>query len=78
MCDVCGCGDPNLVPVEVHARLLERNDHDVVEVLPVVRPTTLGTRTHRAASAVTMGPMHRPMAVRRSPRTVRPATYPWR
>jgi len=27
MCDVCGCGDPNLVSVEVHARLLERNDH---------------------------------------------------
>ena len=27
MCDVCGCGDPKLVPVEVHARLLEHNDH---------------------------------------------------
>jgi len=26
MCDVCGCGDPNLVPIEVHARLLEHND----------------------------------------------------
>ncbi|HKA28894.1 MAG TPA: hydrogenase nickel incorporation protein HypB [Candidatus Binatia bacterium] len=26
MCDACGCGDTNLVPVEVHARLLERND----------------------------------------------------
>ena len=27
MCDVCGCGDPKLVPVDVHARLLEHNDH---------------------------------------------------
>ena len=27
MCDACGCGDTNLVPVEVHARLLERNEH---------------------------------------------------
>ncbi len=26
MCDVCGCGDTDLVPVEVHERLLARND----------------------------------------------------
>ena len=28
MCDVCGCGDSKLVPVDVHARLLQQNDHD--------------------------------------------------
>jgi hydrogenase nickel incorporation protein HypB len=27
MCDACGCGDANIVPVEVHARLLDDNDH---------------------------------------------------
>ncbi len=27
MCDVCGCGDSNLVPVEVHENLLAGNDH---------------------------------------------------
>jgi len=27
MCDVCGCGDAKVVPREVHARLLEHNDH---------------------------------------------------
>ena len=26
MCDVCGCGDPKLVPVEVHEHLLAGND----------------------------------------------------
>jgi hydrogenase nickel incorporation protein HypB len=26
MCDVCGCGDPELVPVEVHETLLAGND----------------------------------------------------
>jgi len=26
MCDVCGCGDPALVPVDVHERLLSGND----------------------------------------------------
>ena len=26
MCDVCGCGDPTLVPVDVHERLLSGND----------------------------------------------------
>lgn len=27
MCESCGCGDSRLVPVEVHARLLDHNDH---------------------------------------------------
>ena len=26
MCDTCGCGDTNLVSVDVHERLLARND----------------------------------------------------
>jgi hydrogenase nickel incorporation protein HypB len=26
MCDVCGCGDTKIVPVELHERLLEGND----------------------------------------------------
>ena len=26
MCDVCGCGDPALVPIDVHERLLSGND----------------------------------------------------
>ncbi|HVN83239.1 MAG TPA: hydrogenase nickel incorporation protein HypB [Candidatus Binatia bacterium] len=26
MCDVCGCGDPKIVPVDVHERLLATND----------------------------------------------------
>jgi protein TonB len=26
MCDVCGCGDSRLVPVELHERLLADND----------------------------------------------------
>ncbi len=26
MCDTCGCGDPNLVPVDVHDRILSVND----------------------------------------------------
>ncbi|HET9933491.1 MAG TPA: hydrogenase nickel incorporation protein HypB [Polyangiaceae bacterium] len=28
MCDVCGCGDPKLVRVDVHQSLLLHNDHD--------------------------------------------------
>ena len=28
MCDVCGCGDPALVPVEVHAHILSENDRE--------------------------------------------------
>ncbi|MBK7862604.1 MAG: hydrogenase nickel incorporation protein HypB [Archangiaceae bacterium] len=27
MCEDCGCGDPKLVPVDVHARILASNDH---------------------------------------------------
>ncbi len=27
MCDVCGCGDPKLVPVDVHDKILAKNDH---------------------------------------------------
>ena len=27
MCQDCGCGDVNLVPLEVHERILSRNDH---------------------------------------------------
>jgi hydrogenase nickel incorporation protein HypB len=26
MCDTCGCGDPDIVPVEVHEKILEGND----------------------------------------------------
>jgi hydrogenase nickel incorporation protein HypB len=26
MCDTCGCGDPNIVPVDVHDRILAGND----------------------------------------------------
>ena len=26
MCDTCGCGDPNIVPVDVHDSLLAGND----------------------------------------------------
>ena len=26
MCDTCGCGDPEIVPVEMHAHILEGND----------------------------------------------------
>ena len=26
MCDTCGCGDPHIVPVDVHESLLARND----------------------------------------------------
>ena len=28
MCDVCGCGDPNLVTIDVHTSLLAKNDHE--------------------------------------------------
>ena len=27
MCDTCGCGDPEVVPIEVQERLLAENDH---------------------------------------------------
>jgi len=27
MCDVCGCGDPQIVSVDVHERILAANDH---------------------------------------------------
>jgi hydrogenase nickel incorporation protein HypB len=30
MCQDCGCGDPNLVPIEVQHRILERNDHTAI------------------------------------------------
>ena len=26
MCDTCGCGDPSIVPVDVHERMLAGND----------------------------------------------------
>ena len=26
MCETCGCGDPNLVPVDVHYSILSKND----------------------------------------------------
>jgi len=26
MCDVCGCGDPQIVSVDVHERILAAND----------------------------------------------------
>lgn len=32
MCDVCGCGDSKLVPVEVHTRLLDHNDHQAAHL----------------------------------------------
>lgn len=32
MCDTCGCGDTNLVAVEVHASLLAKNDHDAAHL----------------------------------------------
>lgn len=32
MCDVCGCGDTNLVSVEVHTSLLSQNDHDAAHL----------------------------------------------
>lgn len=28
MCDVCGCGDPHKITVDVHASLLSKNDHE--------------------------------------------------
>lgn len=30
MCQDCGCGDPNLVPIEVQHRILERNDETAI------------------------------------------------
>ncbi len=30
MCQDCGCGDPNLVPIEVQHRILERNDQTAI------------------------------------------------
>ncbi len=32
MCDVCGCGDPHVVPIEVGTRLLAKNDADAAHV----------------------------------------------
>jgi len=32
MCDVCGCGDNKLVPVEVHTRLLDHNDQQAAHL----------------------------------------------
>ena len=32
MCDTCGCGDTNLVAVEVHTSLLAKNDHDAAHL----------------------------------------------
>ena len=26
MCDTCGCGDPDILPVDVHDRILAGND----------------------------------------------------
>jgi hydrogenase nickel incorporation protein HypB len=42
MCDTCGCGDPNLVPVEVHETILKENDR-----------TARHNRDHFAEHAVT-------------------------
>jgi len=43
MCDVCGCGDPNVVTVEVHTSLLAKNDHEAAHL-----------RQHFAARGVTV------------------------
>ena len=32
MCDTCGCGDTNLVLVEIHTSLLAKNDHDAAHL----------------------------------------------
>jgi hydrogenase nickel incorporation protein HypB len=32
MCDVCGCGDPKLVSVDVHSSLLSANDHEAAHL----------------------------------------------
>lgn len=32
MCDVCGCGDPAKVTIEVHRSLLEDNDHEAAHL----------------------------------------------
>jgi hydrogenase nickel incorporation protein HypB len=32
MCDVCGCGDSNLVSVDVHQSLLSANDHEAAHL----------------------------------------------
>lgn len=32
MCEVCGCGDPHVVSVDVHASLLSRNDHEAAHL----------------------------------------------
>ncbi len=32
MCDVCGCGDPKVVSVDVHASLLSANDHEAAHL----------------------------------------------
>lgn len=41
MCDVCGCGDPHKVSIDVHASLLSDNDHEAEHL-----------REHFVASAV--------------------------
>ena len=43
MCDVCGCGDPAKVTIEVHRSLLEDNDHEAAHL-----------REHFAAKGVTV------------------------
>jgi hydrogenase nickel incorporation protein HypB len=32
MCDVCGCGDPAVIPVPVHTHLLSKNDADAAHL----------------------------------------------
>lgn len=32
MCDVCGCGDPNLVTIDLHTSLLAKNDHEAAHL----------------------------------------------
>jgi hydrogenase nickel incorporation protein HypB len=41
MCQDCGCGDPNVVPIEVQHRILERNDE-----------TAIHNRQHFAADSI--------------------------
>jgi hydrogenase nickel incorporation protein HypB len=42
MCDTCGCGDPHLIPVEIHETILEGNNQ-----------TAAHNRAHFAAAGVT-------------------------
>lgn len=32
MCDVCGCGDPRKITIDVHASLLSENDHEAAHL----------------------------------------------